>query len=70
MIDFISQYFAYFGSIWLFCIVTGMFVRAINEKIIYTRDLIFALMFGPIWWLFQVGSLDTVLWKQKEKLTK
>lgn len=66
MIEFIANYAVLITCLWLVPLLPSMYILAINCRVIYVKDLIFALLFGPLYFLIQVGSLDTILWKAKE----
>ncbi len=67
MTEFIARYAVFFATLWITSIVVGIYVRAINERVVYVRDLIFACIFGPLWMFFQVGHMDAILWKGRDR---
>lgn len=65
---FIDQIY-YFASGWMIFCFLGLWVRLQTKKIIYIRDCIWALLFGPFYFAVNVGDLDAVVLdiRKKEK---
>lgn len=54
-------------GIWIFSILASMYLVGLNNRIVYVRDLVFAILFGPLNTISHIWNLDAVLWKAKEK---
>lgn len=64
--EFIARYAVVITLIWLGPLLPSMYLKAINEKVVYVRDMIFAILFGPAYFIACLWDLDAVLWKAKE----
>ena len=67
MKDFIAEYFKVIACVWAFSILFGCYIKAVNERVLYVKDILFGLFFGPLWMLVNLADLNAVLWKAKEK---
>jgi hypothetical protein len=65
--EFFVEYFKTIAIVWGFSVIFGSYIKAINDKILYVKDVLFGLMFGPFWMMIQLADLNAVLWKAKEK---
>lgn len=54
-------------TIWLLCVPLTLWLKYVNSKVLFVRDLAFALIFGPFALLGQLADLDHVLIDRRGK---
>ncbi len=52
---------------WALSVVFGLWVKMVNDKVLYVRNLAFALIFGPIYLGAVLSDMDAILWDRRKK---
>lgn len=51
---------------WILCMAIGLWMRAQLRDQLTVGDLVFALLFGPIYTLWGFADWDAPIWKRKK----
>jgi hypothetical protein len=62
-----SELYIWIVGIWIFSVLASMYLVGLNNRIVYVRNLVFAILFGPLNTLYHIGDMDVILWRAKEK---